>query len=361
MKKLVVLLLAALALTLIASQCQPQVVEKEVIKEVTKEVIKEVPKEVIKEVPKPVTVVRCAMGYIPSFHYAPFYVALEKGYFAEEGIQLIMDYGTEEDAIKLVAAGAREFGTVQGDQLILARAQGLPIVQIAEWFYSVPIAVFSLAEKGIEKPEDLIGKTVGQPGPYGATYTGYRALLYTQGINPEDINTINIGFTQVAAVAEGSVEAATGWATNEPVELRYQGFDVNVIYVGDYVELGGGGPITNETFMAEHPDVVQGFVRAFVRGLRDTVADPEFALETVMRAVPVTGWGIDYEQYRKKTLEQIKLDNALHEAAKVPLGSVDRSQLEFTLQFMLDAGMVEEAIDIDAAFTNEFFEAAGLD
>jgi NitT/TauT family transport system substrate-binding protein len=154
------------------------------------------------------TRIRLPMSYIPNVQFAPFYVAVERGYFAEAGIEIEFDYSFETDGVKLVAAGDLPFAVVSGEQVVLARAQGLPIKYFVQWYRRFPIAIFSLKERNITKPEDLKGKTVGVPGFFGATYVGWRAFLDAHGLSEGDINVQEIGFTQAAAVQQGKVDAA---------------------------------------------------------------------------------------------------------------------------------------------------------
>ena len=115
---------------------------------------------------------RLPMGYIPDPQYAPLYVAVDKGYFAEESIAIEFDYSFETDGMALVGANELPFAIVGGDQVILARAQGLPVVYVLEWFQRYPIAVVSKTAAGIEEPADLAERTVGLPGFFGASYVG---------------------------------------------------------------------------------------------------------------------------------------------------------------------------------------------
>jgi len=104
------------------------------------------------------------MGYIPDPQYAPYYVAAENGYFADEGLEIEFDYSFETDGMAMVAANETPFAIAGGDAVILARAQELPVVYVFEWFQKYPIAIVSKAATGISEPADLVGRTVGIPG-----------------------------------------------------------------------------------------------------------------------------------------------------------------------------------------------------
>jgi NitT/TauT family transport system substrate-binding protein len=124
------------------------------------------------------------MGYIPNIQYAPFYVAVEKGYFADEGIEIEFDYSFETDGVALVGAGELPFAVVSGEQVLLARAQGL-----ARGVVCVVSAISDLGgrepELNINRAADLKGKKIGLPGLFGANYIGLRALLLPRANSPK--------------------------------------------------------------------------------------------------------------------------------------------------------------------------------
>jgi NitT/TauT family transport system substrate-binding protein len=173
--------------------------------------------------------IRLPMGYIADPQYAPFYVAVDKGYFADEGIEIEFDYSFETDGVALVGANELPFAVVSGEQVLLGRAQGLPLVYVLEWFQRFPIAVISKTSTGIEAPADLAGRHVGLPGFFGATFVGYVGLLSANDIDPANVDAEEINFTQVESLVTDRVEAVVGYANNEPVQLAALGEDVNVM------------------------------------------------------------------------------------------------------------------------------------
>ena len=123
------------------------------------------------------TKIQLPMGYIPNIQFAPFYVAIQKGYFRDAGIEIDFDYKFETDGVKLVGAGALPFALVSGEQVLLARAQGLPVEYVAAWYQQYPVSVVAKSDLGILIPQDLKGKKIGLPGLFGANYVGLRALV----------------------------------------------------------------------------------------------------------------------------------------------------------------------------------------
>jgi NitT/TauT family transport system substrate-binding protein len=291
--------------------------------------------------------IRLPMGFIPNVQYAPFYVAAERGYFAEAGFEVEFDYSFETDGVALVGAGELPFALVSGEQVLLARAQEVPIVYVAAWFQDYPVAVVAKQESGIASAEDLAGRRIGLPGLFGANYIGLRAMLDAAGMAEADVTLDSIGFNQVEALAADQDEAVVGYVNNEPVQLEALGYAVNVIPVADYVQLAANGLITNEDALANDPEMVRAFVAAFLRGLEDTIADPEAAYEICKEFVE--GLAEADEPVQKQVLA---LSIELWETDAPGLSSP--AAWENMQSVLLGMDLLSQPLDLDAAYTNDF-------
>jgi NitT/TauT family transport system substrate-binding protein len=297
--------------------------------------------------PEPRTVT-LAMGYVPNVQFTPVYVAMERGYFAEEGITLELDYGMENDLLKLAGMGDRQFVIGSGDQVILARGQGLPVVYVANWYRRFPVAVAALHPLG--GPQDLVGMDVGIPGLYGASYIGWQALLDATGIQAEDVNLVTIGYAQVESLVAGQVDAAVIYTMNEPVQLREQGYSVSLIEVDDYINFVSNGLITNEETIAQQPELVRSMVRALTRGLQDTLDDPDAAFSICRKYVPE----IDDQS---APLQRAVLEAALPFWRAESLGRSNPDDWAASVAFMQQIGMVDAGLDPADMFSNDFVPA----
>ena len=298
---------------------------------------------------QPLQTIRLPMGYIPNVQYAPYYVAVEKGYFAEAGINIEFDYSFETDGVALVGANQTQFALVSGEQVLLARAQGIPVVFTVSWYQAYPIAVVAKTESGITTPADLIGKKVGLPGLFGASYIGLRAMLDEAGVAESDLTLDSIGFNQVEALATDQEQAIVGYFSNEPIQLRAQGYDVVEIRVADYVQLAANGIITNEETIANHPELVRGMMHAFLRGLEDTIANPDEAYEISKKYVENLG---ETDEAVQKEVLAASIEFWRAET----LGYSDPAAWEKMQTVLLNMGLLAEPLDLNKAFTNDFIE-----
>ncbi len=297
--------------------------------------------------PAALTHIRLPMGYIPNIQYAPYYVAVEKGYFAEAGIELEFDYSFETDGVALVGAGTLPFSVVSGEQVPMARANGLPVVYVAAWYKDYPVSVVSKSEEGITSPADLVGKRVGLPGLFGANYIGFVALLHTNGLSESDLTLDSIGFNQVEALATDQEEAIVGYTANEPIQLAAQGYDVNEIRVADYVSLASNGLLTNEMMLEENPEMVRAMVAAFLRGVEYAAAHPDEAYEISTKYVENLAEADEAVQK-----EILATSIALWQTEK--LGYSDPQAWENMNELLFEMGLIPELLDITAAYSNEY-------
>jgi putative riboflavin transport system substrate-binding protein len=293
------------------------------------------------------TRIRLPMGYIPNIQFAPFYVAVEKGYFRDAGIELEFDYSFETKGVELVGAGELPFAVVSGEEVLLARAQGLPVIYVAAWYQQYPVSVVAKSELGVLVPQDLKGKKIGLPGLFGANYVGLRALLFEAGMSESDVTLDAIGFNQVELVAAGQQDIVVGYAANEPIQLRAQGIAVTEIRVADYVQLASNGILASEKVIAEEPELVRAFVGAFLKGLADTIADPEEAFSLSESSIP------NFADLDADVQKQI-LDTSIEQWKAQRLGYSDPQAWENMQNVLLDMGLITEAMDLNKAFTNEF-------
>ncbi|WP_029214439.1 ABC transporter substrate-binding protein [Kallotenue papyrolyticum] len=297
------------------------------------------------------TPVRIAMGYIPDVQFAPFYVAQARGYYQAAGLEVTIDHSDVRDALVQVGQGRLTFANAAGDEILQARAQGIPIKLVFQTFQQLPVAIFAKQSAGIKTPADLRGKTVGVPGRFGATYIGLLAVLYAAQVPADQVNIVEIGFTQAAAVREDKVDAAVGYFNNEPLLLQAEGIPVDVLPVSEYISLVSNGIIAADTLIETQPDLVRRFVSATARGLQETIADPEAAFRDALRFIPELP-----AERQAFELNKLKQTTALWQSAVTQqhgLGYSDPAAWETTYRFLRESGLLQAQVEVTSAFTND--------
>lgn len=287
------------------------------------------------------------LTYIPNVQFAPFYVALEKGYFTEKGLSVNLNYGNEADLMALVGAGDQNLMIASGEQVLLSRAQGLPVVYVMAWYQDYPVGVVSLTEKNIQSPQDLAQKTIGIPGLYGASYIGFEALLRSAGLQDGDVDLRSIGFSQVEAVSTNQVEAAVIYVANEPNVLESLGYPVNVIRVADYLDLVGNGLVTNAKTLQEDPQLVRDVIEALTKAIKDIQADPSEAYEICKRYVENLA-NADTQVQKAVLADSIALwqiDNP---------GYSDLQSWQNMQELLLEMQLMKAEVDLNEVFTNDY-------
>ena len=295
----------------------------------------------------PIVHIKLPMGYIPNVQFAPFYMAVERGYFKDAGIDVEFDYANETDGVALVGANTLQFALVSGEQVLMARAKGLPVVYVVAWYQKYPVSIISMSDQNIKNPTDLRGKKIGLPGLYGANYVGLRALLYAAGLAEKDVSLDSIGYTQVEALATGREQAIVGYAANEPVVLHSKGYAVNEMRVADYVQLASNGIISNETTIAQNPALVRGFVAAFLKGLKDTIDDPDMAYSVSKKYVQ------NLDQADPLVQKQV-LGTSVEQWRAPVLGYSDPAAWENMQKVLMDMKLYTDALDLKKSYTNDF-------
>ena len=309
-------------------------------------------------------------------------------------------HGAEHDGVDLVAANQLQVGIFGGEQVLLARAQGRPVVSVYEWFQQFPagvVAALGEGRWGYESFADLAGQRVGIHGRSGVTWTGLVTLMSAAGMTEQDFALETVGYNVPELICLGHIDAAVIYLNNEPLQLwnRIRADDCGEVQgivtfpVSAVADLVSNVIVTNEETLASAPGLVEALVRAFDRGLRDAIANPAavmllsapyveglvsekdlpylqvwsaardealageeqpdiMALNLRERMMLADPWGqADLTQYR------VLLETVHMWQAEV-LGYSERASWAATAEALLAAGMLEGAVDVDAAFTNRF-------
>ena len=237
--------------------------------------------------PTPLTV---GLGYIPSVQFAQFYLAQQAGYYREAGLQVTFQNKIDPDLVTLVGQGTIDVGISDGTSVIPAVSQGIPIRYVATIYAQFPNIVYAKQSSGIRTAADLRGRKLGTPGKYGSSWIMLQALLSSAGLKPSDLNIeLYPDFGQGAALAQGAVDAATGFINNEPVQLELHGTQASILRVDKVVPLPGNGLIASTKAISTKRTQLRAFIAATLRAMREIEADPQKGLDATVATVPTLG------------------------------------------------------------------------
>ena len=294
------------------------------------------------------------LGFIPSVQFAQFYLADQAGYYDAAGLDVTFQNEIDANLVPKVGQGQVDIGMSDGTSVIPAVSQGIPIRYVATVYGQFPSIVFGKESSGIASAADLEGKKLGIPGRYGSSWIMLQALLSSVHLTPDDLDIVEYpDFGQGAAVSEDAVDAATGFANNEPVQLELSGTPAFVLHVDDTVALPGPGLIVSTAVMSSKHDAVAGFVRATLKAMDEIAADPSKGLDAAIKAVP------DLAQQREAQKAILDATIAVWEApgGGGSFGAIDRAGWQASIDYMTELGLVPNPVTVDGLVSEEFLPA----
>lgn len=265
---------------------------------------------------------------------APFVVAIDKGYFKAEGLDVTIDTAAGSlEPINRLASGTYDIGFGDINSLIKFRDQnpGVPLKAVFMFYNKPAFSIVGRKSRGIMKPKDLEGHKLGAPAADGA-FAQWKIFAQANDIDTSKVTIENVGFpVREPMLAAGQVDAITGFSFSSYINLKDRGVpvdDIVVLLMADYgVNLYGNVIIVNPKFAAEKPEVVKAFLRALVKGMKETVKDPSGSVESVIKRNDVAKKDIELER-----LHMAIRDNIITPEVKANgYGAVDLARLDASI------------------------------
>ena len=286
------------------------------------------------------------LDWYPNAIHSFLYVADEKGYFAEEGLNLVVNFpANTNDGISLPAAGKADLGMYYlQDAILTAVGEDVPIVSVGSVVQESLNVVISLKEKGIESPADLAGKKIGYAGT-ALSEAQIECMLEKAGVSAEECQLIDVGFDLLTATTTGQVDATIGNMINHEVpQLEEQGIEINYFRPVDY-----GVPmyyelvfLTGQKTVENNPEKLQKFLRAAQKGFDFMKENPEEALQILLDNQNEENFPLS------ETVEQASMDVLLPlmEKEGSPFMTQDVSVWQQNADWLHEMGLLEEQADV---------------
>lgn len=302
------------------------------------------------------TKVVLATGFFPSVQFAPYYLAVDKGYYRAQGLDVQIQNGPSPTLPRQVADGKVDFYITGGDSLVQARAGGVPVTYVMAQFQRYPVGAMALAGTPLSSPADLKGRRIGISMPGSSTDIGLQALLQAGHLTKRDVKIIAIGFTETQSLVRKQVDVAMTYLTNEPVQARALGHKVMTLDTSTYITLISTGLATGASTLQNRPGLVQRMVNATLQGLRDTQMHPDQALTASLKRMPEIAGNAKQTDIQR----QLMAATLPYEQAPVnhPLGWSDPRGWATTTSFMQKIGVLKGSVEPAALYTNSFAEQA---
>ena len=270
---------------------------------------------------------------------APVLLALDRGWYAEAGLDVTVDTGQgSREALPRVASGTWQVGSADINSLIKFRDQNpdIPLMAIMTIYNAPPFAIIGRKSLGVMAPKDLEGKILGAPAPDGA-YAQWKAFVKANGIDASKVTIENVGFpVREPMLAAGKVDAITGYSFSSFINLKAKGVgeeDISLILMREHgLDLYGNVIIANRDFAKSNPDAVKAFVAATVRGFQETAKDPEGAVKHVLNHNDVAREAVELERLQMALAQNIVTD----EVRANGFGGVDMDRLERSIDQIAD-------------------------
>lgn len=272
---------------------------------------------------------------------APFTVALDRGYFKAEGLDVTIDTGSGSvEGINRVASGTYQMAFADINSLIRFRDKPEnAAVKAVMMVYDAPaFAIVSLKKNGITRPRDLEGKVLGAPAPDGA-YAQWPAFVAANKIDASKVKIENIGFpVREPMLAQGKVDAITGFWFSSFINLKANGVphdDIVVLLMSEHgLALYGNAILVNPDFAKSNPAAVRAFLRAFVKAVQDTIRDPESAVKGVVKRNPTVQEASELERLKMSLAKNyITADVRKNGIGDVDVGRLARSIEQIAISF----------------------------
>ena len=300
------------------------------------------------------TKVTMHLDFLVNGYHAPFYLAKEKGWYKEAGLDVTIVPGKgTADSIKTVGTNNAEFGFPDFGALAKSVSEGIPITAVAAFVHDTPAGIVSFADKPVKTPKDLEGKTLSV-APFGATAIMLPAFTKLAGVDMSKVKTITYNFgAMVPSFLSGQVDATIGYYFGEYLAAKNESKNRPVIFLrlADFgIKTYANGIIVNNAFMEKNPKAVEGFVKASLRAL-------DYTFSHIDEAIAATAKNTETPSSTLK--EQLTLAIEMMntpEAKSAGYGVMTDDKWASTQKLQVDFGGQKEMVPSDKLWTNRFIK-----
>lgn len=287
---------------------------------------------------------------------SPFLVAMEKGYYKAEGLDVTMDSGQgSAGAVQRVATGAYDMGFADINALVEYNVANpdKAIKAVMMVYDFAPFGVYALKKSGIKTPKDLEGKRLGAP-VFDASFKLFPAFAATTKIDDSKVTKVNLTpQLREISLIKGDVDFISGHYFSSMIDLEAKGAKASDIVVMRYTDFGldfYGNAVIASPAMLKDPAAIRGFIRATVKAWKEVIADPKVGVAAAKKRDPLIDEKVEME----------RLMMSLHDNVLTPyvkkngMGNVDPARLDRSMAQLAQALKLKVTPKGSDVFTPEF-------
>lgn len=301
-----------------------------------------------KEPSKSMQDVKIVLDWSPNTNHTGLYVAKEQGFYEEEGLNVDILLPGSGGADAMVASGEVPFGISYQEGVTQGRTQGVPLVSIAAVIQHNTSGFAAPVDRGIKTPKDYEGKTYGGWGS-PVEEAILKSIMDQTGADVGKVKFVNMGEADYFTAVKRDIDFAWIFYAWTGIEAELRGEPLDMQYVKDYTDkLDYYTPVivTNEKTAANDPELVKAFMRATSKGYEYAIEHPEEAADILLKAVP--------DLDKELVLASQKWLSPKYQDDAARWGEQKREVWQNYSDWMHERGLIEEELDTDKAFTNEF-------
>jgi len=300
----------------------------------------------------PADAVTVQLKWLHQAQFAGFYVAREKGYYARENLNVtFLEGGVGVDMVERLASGRADFGVLTPEFIFSARSRGALLTGIAAIYRRSAVVFAAMADSGIVRPSDFMGKTVAAGDPGGSQKDfelQFYAMMKKLGLDASRVKVIPYD-PAYTAFYNGRVEITPCYSTGGLIKMREKGLKLNLIWPADYgIHFYSDTLCAREDTIREKPDLVARFLRATLRGWQDAVEDYETAVSMTMK----------YARNTDPVIQTPMMEALLPlvHTGEGRIGWMQGERWESMYEMFRDQGLIARPFDVHQAYTLRFLE-----
>jgi len=293
------------------------------------------------------------LNWIAGGDHAPYYFALQEGWYKDAGIDLDIQQGKGSGmSVQRTGIGKNPIGLADLGTALVAKGKGADTVAVMNVYANSPYGMYWLKSSGIKGPKDMVGKKIGNPS-WDAARQMWPALAKSVGIDPKSVTWVNIQpNAKLGALMNRDIDVTTSFYNIHHIFKANLGDDMGFFPWKEYgVNPYGNSIIVNGKYLKNKPEVVKNFVRVSQKAFKICVDSPDPCIKALVDAN--TGLKFDNEKTNWELVNELMRDEF---STTIALGYFDPARMDDDYQLIENYFNIQKPFDIKTTYTNDMLD-----